>query len=120
MELFTSEIEEGAMLSSPCYETHSRGKNWLAKIHKDPASPGGLGRTFQQKARGAYYYFVTGLNIGDVVEFGADYYTGGGSKRSNRFYGIVRSLSDTKIEIEEFSSSAEAFKAKKEESLVTG
>lgn len=104
-------IEDGALVEVPCYEKHIRSKNWLATISPDPSAPGGLSRSFQDRGRGRYYYLVGGLSVGDAVEFGADYYTGSGSKRATRRYGVVRSITPDGIEIEEFDTAMEAMKA---------
>lgn len=88
-------IEEGALATVPpsCWESHKRGKNWLATISVDPSSPGGLARSFVPKAKGEFYYLLPDLAPGDAVEFGADYYSGGGRKNPTRWYGFfVRTI----------------------------
>lgn len=84
-------VEDGALVSVPpdCWESHSRGKNWLAIISSNPSQPGGLEREFQPKAKGDYYYLTSGLAAGQALEFGADYYSGSGRKSSRRWYGVV-------------------------------
>ncbi len=83
-------VADGALASVPrgCWETHKRGKNWLAVIQVDPSKPGGLDRAFAAKARGDSYYMLPTLEVGAAVEFGADYYSGGGSKNAKRWYGF--------------------------------
>ncbi|OYT50381.1 hypothetical protein B6U83_00110 [Thermoplasmatales archaeon ex4484_36] len=83
--------ELGALVEVPVYCGHPRGKNWMAKITPDPASPGGLHRDFFKRAKGKYYYMVPSgsLSPGDRVEFGADYYTGSGRREKKRWYGVV-------------------------------
>src|SRR5262249_14392556 len=91
-------IEEGALATVPpnCWESHKRGKNWFARIEINPAKPGGLERDFHAKAHGAYYYLLPTLAAGDAVEFGADYYSGGGRKSPTRWYGYyVRTIAAT-------------------------
>ena len=102
-------IEMGAMVEVPIYEPHRRGKNWAAIITKDPSSPGGLNRVFLEKARGQYYYFVEDLNIGDVLEFGADYYTTSHRKSPNRLYAVVIAKTSTELVLEEFTKPQDAF-----------
>lgn len=88
-------VEDGALASIPrgYWESHSRGKNWMALISSDPTKPGGLDRTFTQKAKGDLYYMLPFWMAGDAVEFGADYYSGGGRKSPKRWYGFfVRSF----------------------------
>lgn len=84
-------IEDGALVTVPsgCWESHSRGKNWLATISVDASKPGGLDRDFAAKAKGDSYYLLPSLNPGDAIEFGADYYSGGGRKTPTRWYGFV-------------------------------
>ncbi len=82
-------IESDYLVDVPIYTTHRRGKNWMAKISKDPESPGGLARQFAKKGHGEYYYSVKDINVGDVLEFGADYYTGSGNKDPRRKYAVV-------------------------------
>lgn len=113
-------IEEGALLEVPCYESHSRGKNWFAVIGLSPSSPGGISREFQPKARGEYYYMVDGLSAGQAVEFGADYYTTSGRPNRKRFYGVITSLTPDCLEVEEYETARQAVKAAKEFSLKEG
>ena len=83
-------IEDGAMVNCPCWESHSRGKNWCATISADPSKPGGLDRDFFAKAKGDSFYLVSEtLAPGTPLEFGADYYSGRGRKNSKRWYGFV-------------------------------
>lgn len=83
-------IEDGCLASVPngCWESHSRGKNWLATISSNPTSPGGLERSFANKAKGELYYILPEVEAGNAVEFGADYYSGGGRKNAKRWYGF--------------------------------
>lgn len=80
-------VEKGALLEVPVYKSHKRGKNWLAIIELDPASPGGLKRRFLPRARGEYYYFIEPGTY--PVEFGADYYSSSYRKYPNRVYGVL-------------------------------
>lgn len=108
---FTSKLEQGAMMSVPVYESHRRGRNWMAVIQKDPKSPGGLARTFMEQARGEYFYLINGVKVGDPVEFGADYYSGSGKRSSTRWYGVVVALTDEEIVLEEYPTAATAIEA---------
>lgn len=107
----TCTIEDGALTTAPVYENHKRGKNWLAIIGADPQSPGGLERQFVPNGRGRYLYLVNVLKVGEAVEFAADYYSSGGRKHANRWYGVIREKSDTALVVEHFSTSAQAIKA---------
>lgn len=110
------EIVAGATQDAPIYQTHKRGKNWMAVIHQDPAQPNGLGRRFIPKARGeGNYYIVEGaIKGGEPVEFGADYYTGGGSKCASRWYGVVVSISDEEIVLVNATTAKRAIKLAEE------
>jgi hypothetical protein len=91
-------IEDGALIEVPCWENHNRGKNWMATIAADPKSPGGLARSFAEKAKGDSYYLVpNGLLPGMPIEFGSDYYTGSGRAQRSRWYGYVVSISPERL-----------------------
>lgn len=104
-------VENGAMTEVPVFEEHSRGKNWLAIIEISPTAPGGLERDFQPKAHGDYYYMVEDVEVGEAVEFGADYYSGRGRKTSNRWHGVVTAVGADFIEMMECDSGRDACKA---------
>ena len=107
-------VENGAMTQVPCWEAHSRGKNWAAVIEADPTAPGGLKRTFLQKAHGDYYYLVAALVPGQTIEFGADYYSSSGRKNAKRVYGVVTAVAPDYVEIAQFGTSREALQAAKD------
>ncbi|MCX7910007.1 MAG: hypothetical protein N2505_00275 [Endomicrobia bacterium] len=109
MEIFEMEIENGAFITVPVYESHKRGKNWFARIEKNPRSPSGLDREFASHARGEYYYIVPNWNVGDVVEFGADYYTSGGRKHPYREYGVIIEINKEYWKVAIFDKKSEAF-----------
>lgn len=102
-------VELGAFTNVPIHESHKRGKNWLAVITPDPRSPGGIGRAFATRAYGKYYYIVPPLEPGDAIEFGADYYTGGGRKVPRRWYGVVREVGEHEVVVEQCDTAFEAF-----------
>lgn len=115
MEKIRLKVENNALTNVPIWEGHKRGKNWFAVISLDPLSPGGLKRKFAKKAKGDYYYMMPDfLQVGDAVEFGADYYTGGGHRSANRWYGIVTDISIDYIELLPVKSSREACKKAEE------
>jgi hypothetical protein len=109
------EIEAGGLKQAPIWQNHSRSKNWMAKIAVDPTEPGGLRRDFARKARGDFTYLVASWMVPDTpIEFGADYYTGSGRKHADRWYGVIRAISETEIEFEKFETARDAIKAAKE------
>ena len=96
-------IDGGALSQVPCWESHGRAKNWMAKISLNPNSPGGLDRDFAEKAKGDCFYILPPLSPGDAVEFGADYYTSSGKKRPERWHGYVVRVLDDRIILHECS-----------------
>ncbi len=118
-------IENGALCSAPVWETHSRGKNWMAIIQVDPRSPGGLKRDFADKAKGDCYYMLPSLAVGDAVEFGGDYISGGGKKTENRWYGFVVKVEPTYLVLRKCAGGKSAvtagakFAAKQEKAAVS-
>jgi hypothetical protein len=104
-------VEAGALTEVPVYESHKRGKNWLAVIQIDPTAPGGLRRTFQRRAYGDYFYMIDGLARGMAVEFGADYYTGVGRKHATRWYGVVRCVLKDGLILEAVATGIQACRA---------
>ena len=103
-------VEMGALTEVPVYESHGRGKNWLAKITTDPNSPGGIAREFVPKAKGEFFYLIEGLEESIAVEFGADYYSSSGKKNPKRYYGVIIKVETDGIEIEEKNTTKEAIK----------
>lgn len=110
-EVFVAKIENSALLDAPIYEAHQRGKNWMAVITCDPASPGGYARKFCKRGNGAYFYIVDSSVVGKAVEFGGDYYSSSGRKNTHRYYGVVLSLTETEIQIQKYESGRQACKA---------
>ncbi len=102
------EIEDGALTQVPMWQTHKRGRNWFAAIASDPKSPGGLARTFAEKAKGASYYIVPDLAPGIPVEFGADYYSARGNPDRERWYGYVKSLDDQRLILHKCATAKQA------------
>lgn len=74
------------------------GQMWLAKICLDPSSPGGLERDFQPRGKGKFFEQISGLKVGDAVEFGANTYGRKGKKSEDRWYGVVSRVNDSSIE----------------------
>lgn len=84
----------------------------MASIKKNPKSPGGIERKFLEKARGDnYFYFIDGLCVGTPVEFGADYYTGGGNRCTRRWYGVVAEIAEDALVLDRYDTAQEAIAA---------
>lgn len=112
-EILKLPVEEGALTKVPVWESHPRGRNWLATIKLDPASPGGLERHFVTKAHGEYYYMTRDLHPGQPIEFGADYYTGGGKKHSLRRYYLILERTEQELVLQPTQTGKEACKEAK-------
>lgn len=111
----TNKLELGALLEVPIYKNHRRAKNWFARIKKNPMAPGGLDREFAPRAKGEYYYMLPNdWNVGDPIEFGADYYTIAGRKLANRFYGVIVEKTETYVIFEKAKSSSQAIQKARE------
>lgn len=95
-----------ALLKAPVFETHYRGKNWLAVINVDGTCPGGLTRDFINRGKGDCLYLIEQITLFDVVEFGADYQTSVGKNKPRRFYGVVVAITETEIVLREYETGA--------------
>jgi hypothetical protein len=108
METKCLPIEEGYLTEAPVFETHKRGKNWMALISNDPKSPGGIGRKFFERGNGKYIYDTSAVELYMPLEFGADYYSGGGNKQACRRYGVVLVKQENRLEIQLCKDATEA------------
>lgn len=68
------------------FETHKRGKNWVAIVTSNKTCPGGLEREFLDHGSKGWYKIPDAIKVGDVLEFGGDYYSGSGHKNPSREY----------------------------------
>ena len=75
------------------FESHKRSKNWVANVDHDPKSPGGLSRDFWKRGSGSYVIVPEDLKEGDIIEFAAEYFSGGGRSNKNRKYMEVSAMS---------------------------
>ena len=98
----------GALLAVPAWENHARGSNWLAVVDINGLLPGGLSRKWLPRAKGECFYLVSDLALFDAVEFGADYTTGVGKKKPNRWYGVVIAKTDDLLVLQEADTGAAA------------
>lgn len=97
-----------ALLKAPVYETHYRGKNWLAVIDVDGAAPGGLSRKFLPYAKGDCLYMIEQISLFDAVEFGADYTTSMGKTNPKRVYGVVVAFTESELVVRQYESGVDA------------
>ena len=111
MEKIKLKVENKALLDSPVWESHKRGRNWFAVIKLNPKAPNGIERKFFPKAHGEYYYIITEeAKPGVPVEFGADYYTNAGHLNPCRWYGVITEVTPDYIELIPCKSAREACK----------
>lgn len=68
------------------FNDHSRAKNWVATVTMDKTKPGGLERKFWGKGTAGWVEIPADFELGMVIEFAGDYYTGSGRKSSRRVY----------------------------------
>jgi hypothetical protein len=101
-------LANGALLEAPIYEKHFRGSNWLAVIDIDATAPAGLARRFLDRGRGDCLYNTEQIGLFDAVEFAADYTTSVGTKKRERWYGVVTAKTDDYLMVERCPSGAKA------------
>jgi hypothetical protein len=108
--LSNPEIEEEGIIALPVvdgcvdqeqlnFETHSRGKNWIATVNRDKKQPGGLARRFWGRASAGYKAVPADTEVGDIMEVAADYYTSTGRRRESREYHEVVSVDDKTLKL---------------------
>lgn len=97
-------VANGALLEAPVWERHHRGSNWLAVIDVDGTAPGGFSRRFINRGRGACLYLTEQLGLFDALEFAADYTTLAGNKQRDRWFGVVKAITEDFILVEKTGS----------------
>jgi hypothetical protein len=80
---------------------HKRAKNWVATARFDPSAPNCLARLFWKRGSGSYVAVPPSLALGEVLEFGADYYTCGGHRQGRREYRRVLAITPQEIVVRE-------------------
>lgn len=90
---------------------HHRGHNWVARAEMAPTLPGGIKRRFFNRASGktgAKVIIPDDLEKGEIIEFGADYVSGGGRRETNRVYAVVLAVSATELYVKPYEQIVEA------------
>ncbi|WP_342163132.1 hypothetical protein [Methylobacterium sp. SD21] len=105
-ETLTLEVDGGA-ISTPSYETHRRGKNWIARLTGPNAAR--MDREFLDM-RGRIVD-LGDVQRGDALEVGSDYYNSRGAKRPDRDYYVVISRSETELVLQPHATAAQVIKA---------
>jgi len=83
------------------WQAHRRGRNWAATVRFDPSAPNCLARNFWKRASGSYVAVPPSLAPGDLLEFGADYYTAAGHRHEHREYRRVLAVAPERIVLRE-------------------
>ena len=105
-------VLNGALLEVPVWEDSHRAKNWAAIVEVNGTAPGGLQRSWFNRGRGPAIYIVPPhLEVGDVVEFGADYVRYSGRRDTTRWYGVVTEISVDRLLIRPYPSARDALLA---------
>jgi hypothetical protein len=87
LEPLEAVVKNGCVDQGPIhYESHKRGRNWMATVTADKTKPGGLARSFWDKGTTSWRKLPAGLMAGDVVEVAGEYVTGGGRNDKDRIY----------------------------------
>lgn len=98
--------------SVPIFEdSFKHGRNWGAKIDRE--GPGKeLVRCFfsYSKERGYYEFEDGAVKVGDAIEFGADYVSCSGIRYGRRWHGVVITISENYITIEQAKTAIQAIK----------
>jgi hypothetical protein len=68
------------------FNDHARAKNWVATVTMDKTQPGGLARKFWAKGTAGWVEIPADFELGMVIEFAGDYYSGSGRKDARRSY----------------------------------
>ena len=98
---------DGGAISTPAYEAHRRGKNWVARLTGPNAAR--MEREFLDM-RGRIVD-LGDVQRGDCLEVGADYYNARGAKRPYREYYVVLSRSESEPVLEGHDTAAQVIKA---------
>lgn len=100
------------LLRVPVYEKTPGSRNWMASVRLAPNAPGGLDRAWMMRVRDGDdgYYRLRPLQIGDVVEFGADLLTDRSKRFKNRWYGYVVRRTDDMLVLHKTNTAEVAFR----------
>ena len=107
MNLIEIEIQQGCIENfKHCY--HDRGKSWIAKATVDLSERSGIARSFFPKASKGYASLPSSIEIGDILEFAGDYYSGSGKKNPMRCYCVVVEIQDDSLTLAQYDDIEEA------------
>lgn len=90
---------------------HRRARNWVARVEIEPTIAGGIKRKFFPRAAGKTGIKAVvpeDLEVGEVLEFGADYVSFGGNRSPTRMYAVVMALSATEMRVKPYEQLVDA------------
>jgi hypothetical protein len=94
-------------IETPIYETHKRGRNWVAILRGKNAA--NLERDFLPMVGGTVV--VSRVALGSALEFGADYISSGGIRHPCREYYVVVGGEAYELIVEQYDTAAKAIRA---------
>lgn len=106
----TLRIINRGLIDVLAWQAHHRGRNWVAFAEVEPSQPGGIKRSFFNRAAGKVAKFIIPdrLAVGDILEFGGDYVSFGGRREPTRVYAVVLALSATEMIVKPYDDIGEA------------
>lgn len=90
IDIYQGHIDQSNLV----YETHDRGRNWVAVVSFDPGAPSELSREFWDR-NGKNAEVPRDLVGGALLEVAADYYTGSGTRKPRRRYYRVLEVGES-------------------------
>lgn len=100
---------DGDAIENPIFESHKRGKNWVAILTgKNAAS---MERHFLANKGRVVDVSKLSVTGGDVLEIAGDYTSTRGNKSRNRVCGVVVERTDEQMILDTYSSDAKALSA---------
>lgn len=102
----TFEFVEDGIIENPVYDSHKRAKNWAAVL--EGRNSVNLELIFL-KTRGKKVD-ATSLQVGQAIEFGGDYISGGGRRHPDRVQYVIEDISEKHIVMKQYPTRAQAMK----------
>ena len=106
-------MERDLLLRVPIHEKTSGARNWMATVRQTPTAPGGLDRAWMRRTREQNdedgYYQIRPMQVGEVIEFGADLMGVGGRRFKKRWYGYFVRRTPNMIVLHQTPTASTAF-----------
>lgn len=103
-------VENGILVVTPVWDSHQHANDWMSVISIDSLCPGGIGQRFLPKAKGDNCYLIDSLHVGDAVVLSGDVTFRSSGTARVRWFGFVRSISDTIVVLEQADTAGQAIK----------